>query len=153
MTTDRSLAFWVLIVLGVLLVILLLLGQSTAIMNYDLAVSMGMQESEQEVGKVGIAWAKGFAFGDTIFYIPLLTAGIIGLLVRKPWGFFLMFAAMAVTIYWPIVSLYTVLIERNAIALEPDKYISYMVILPLVCLYGVFGMWHLYLNRNNYLNE
>jgi len=150
MIMNRGFGFWFLISIGILLVIMLLLGQVTAIFNYDLAVSIGMQESEEEVGKVGIAWAKGFAFGDAIFYIPILTAGIIGLLMRKPWGLFSMFAAMAVTVYWPIVSLYTIFIERTAITLTPDKYISYATVLPLIALYGLFGMWHLFKHKHEY---
>ena len=48
--------------------------------DYDLTVSLGLQESVEEVSEVGVAWAKGFAFGDTIIYLPLLLIGIIGLL-------------------------------------------------------------------------
>ena len=150
MTKNRGFGFWILISIGILLVIIFLLGQTTAILNYDLAVSIGMQESEEEVGKVGIAWAKGFAFGDTIFYIPILIVGITGLLMRKPWGLFSMFAGMSVTVYWPIVSLYTIFVEKTAITLTPDKYISYAIILPLIALYGLFGMWHLFNNKNEY---
>ena len=39
-------------------------GQTLAVFNYDLVVAIGMQESEEEIGKVGIAFAKGFGFGD-----------------------------------------------------------------------------------------
>jgi hypothetical protein len=150
MTKNRGFGFWLLISIGMLLTIMLLVGQTSALFSYDQAVSIGMQESEEEVGKVGIAWAKGFAFGDTIFYVPLLIVGIIGLLKRKLWGLFSMFGSMAITVYWPVVSLYTIFIERTAITLTPDKYISYATILPLIALYGLFGMWYLFHNKNEY---
>ena len=140
-----------LIGIGMLLAVVFLLGQTTAVIDYELAVSIGMQESETEVGKVGIAWAKGFAFGDTLFYIPILIAGIIGLLIGRPWGFFSMFAAMAITVYWPIVSLCAIFIDRTAINLTPEKQLSYGIILPLIALYGLVGIWHLYNNRDGYL--
>ena len=151
MAKNRGFGFWVLITVGTVLAIILLLGQSTALFNYDLAISIGLQESEEEVGKVGIAWAKGFAFGDTMFYIPILIAGIIGLLLKKDWGLFSMFAAMTITTYWPVVSLYAVFIEINAIALTPAKYTSYAIMLPLIALYGLFGMWYLFKHKHAYL--
>ena len=120
MTKNRGFGFWLLISIGVLLTIMLLIGQTSALFSYDQAVAIGMQESEEEVGKVGIAWAKGFAFGDTIFYVSLLIVGIIGLLKRKLWGLFSMFGCMAITVYWPVVNLYTFFIERTAITLTPE---------------------------------
>ena len=53
------------------LIIMFLAGQTLGVFNYALAVSIGMQESEEEIGKVGIAFAKGFGFSDTVIYIPL----------------------------------------------------------------------------------
>ncbi|MFC1787311.1 hypothetical protein ACFLY8_04705 [Halobacteriota archaeon] len=148
MSETRNIGFWILIVIGILLTIMFLVGQTLALFNYDLTVSLGMQESEEEVGKVGIAWAKGFAFGDSIFYIPLLLAGIIGLLKRKKWGIYTMFGSLAITVYWPIVSLFAIFIERTEITLTPDKYISYSIILPLIAIYGLWGMWYLYKHKN-----
>ena len=83
-------------------------------------------------------------FGDTVIYLPLLIAGIIGLLKNKRWGKYSMFGALAISAYWPLVHLYAIFIERNAITLAPDKYILYPILLPLIVLYGMWGMWYLY---------
>ncbi|MEJ2614729.1 MAG: hypothetical protein P8Z35_07210 [Ignavibacteriaceae bacterium] len=121
----EKISFWILIGPGLLLAFLLLLGQTLALFDYDLTVEMGLQESEAEVSKVGIAFAKGFGFGDTLIYLLLLITGIIGLLRNKNWGRYSMFNALAITSYWPIVCLYAFLSDKVAITLTPDKYISY----------------------------
>ena len=115
--------------------------------HYDLTVSLGLQESEEEITKIGIAYAKGFAFGDTVFYIPLFVIGIVGLLKRKTWGLFSMVGALAVSIYWPIVHLFAIFIGRDAMNLMPKKYISFSILLPLIILYGSWGIWFLYKNK------
>jgi hypothetical protein len=152
MNETRNIGFWILISLGILLTIMLLIGQTFSLINYDSTVSLGLQESVEEVSEVGVAWAKGFAFGDTIIYLPLLLIGIIGLLKRKSWGFYSMFGALAITVYWPIVSLSTIFIGRTALNLNPDKYVSYSIILPLIAIYGLWGMWYLHKNRNKFVN-
>ena len=152
MNETRNIGFWILIGLGILLTIMLLMGQTFSLINYDLTVSLGLQESVEEVSEVGVAWAKGFAFGDTVLYLPLLLIGIIGLLKRRSWGFYSMFGALAITVYWPIVSLSTIFIGRTVLNLNPDKYVSYSIILPLITIYGLWGMWYLYKNRDKFIN-
>ncbi|MFC1771598.1 hypothetical protein ACFLZV_06910, partial [Candidatus Margulisiibacteriota bacterium] len=85
---KKNISFRILISIAILLVIFFLLGQTMALFNYDLTVKLGLQESVNEVGKIGVAYAKGFGFGDTIIYLPLLIAGIIGLLKNRKWGIF-----------------------------------------------------------------
>ena len=102
----RPFGFWLLIIVGLFLNVVFLAGQTLSLIDYNLTVSLGLQESEAEITSTGIAFAKGFAFGDTLFYIPLFVIGIIGLLKRRSWGIFPMFGALAITVYWPLVSLF-----------------------------------------------
>ena len=84
--TDKmknKIGFWILIVFGILLSLLLLCGQTLALFDYDLMVKLGLQEPKAEVGRVWIAYASGFALGDTVIYLPMLLIGIIGLLKNK----------------------------------------------------------------------
>jgi len=144
---GRSYGFWTLIIVGLLLNIMFAAGQTLALIDYDLTVSLGLQESEGEISAAGIAFAKGFAFGDTVFYMPLFVIGMIGLLKRRSWGVFSMFGALAVTVYWPAVNLFAVYAGKNTMRLNPEKYLSFSIILPLIALYGLWGMWFLYKNR------
>ncbi len=144
-----KIGFRLLIIIGVFLVVMFLIGQTTALLNYEYVVSIGMQESEQEITNVGIAFAKGFAFGDTMIYIPLFIIGAVGLLKKKSWGIFSMFGAFAITVYWPLVHLYAIYVGRDGLNLSDDKYLSYSIILPLIIIYGLWGMWYLYKNKNS----
>ena len=146
---KNKISFWILIGFGIILSLLLLCGQTLALFDYDLTVKLGLQESEKEVGAVGISYAKGFGFGDTLIYLPMLLLGIIGLLKNKKWGYFSMFGAMAITAYWPLVCLYAVLSDRAAITLTNEKYITYSILLPLITIYGLCGMLHIIKTQQN----
>lgn len=139
---DKS--FWILILIAIILVVMFLAGQTLGVFNYDLAVSIGMQESENEIGKVGIAFAKGFGFADTLIYIPLFLIGIVGLFKNRRWGKYAMFGALAITVYWPLVHLYAIFIDRIAIVLHPEKYTYYPILLSLIIIYGIWGMRYVY---------
>jgi hypothetical protein len=143
----RPFGFRFLIITGIFLCIMFLAGQTLSLIDHDLTVALGLQESEAEITKTGIAFAKGFALGDTICYLPLFAAGIIGLLRRKAWGPWAMFGALAITVYWPVVHLYAMSIGRDSMHLSSSKHLTYAVILPLIALYGLWGMWFLYRNR------
>jgi len=149
MENKKGFGFWVLIIVSIVLVVFLIIGQTLSLIDYDLALSLGLQESEKEIGKVGIAFAKGFAFGDTIFYVPLLVFGILGLLKGKKWGTVLMLGALGISIYWPIVHLYAIYIDTEAITLNPEKYISFPIVLSLIIIYGLWGIYYLYKNRRD----
>ena len=62
MNKAKDTGFWVLIIIGILLTMLLIVGQTFSLIDYELTVSLGLQESVEEVSEVGIVWAKGFAF-------------------------------------------------------------------------------------------
>jgi hypothetical protein len=147
MKEMRGSGFWFLTVTALLLIALMLVGQTGSLFDYDFTVSLGLQESVGEITDVGVAWAVGSAFGDTVFYLPLFIAGVAGLLKRKGWGVFCMFGALAVTVYWPVVSLYAIYAGRDVLALSDEKYVSYSILLPLIALYGLWGMTFLYRNR------
>lgn len=144
---KRTKSFYILIYVGIIINLMLILGQTLALIDFDFVVRAGLQDSEEEVGKVGVAFAKGVGFIDTLFYIPLFIFGISGLLKNKSWGGYCMFGALAITSYWPIFHLFTYFTERTAIVLSPEKYIAYPILLSVVTIYGLWGMWYVYKNR------
>ncbi len=146
---DRTTGFWFLIGFGVLLNLIYVLGQTMAVINYDFAVSIGLQEPVNEITEIGVALNKGFGLGDTVFYIPLFVVGIIGLLQRTTLGLFAMLGAMAVTVYWPVVALSTVIFAIGAPGWHFTDYTSYSILLSLIALYGIWGFLFLYKNREN----
>ena len=147
MSKKRGFGFWTLILTSILLSLFLVVGQTFSLFNYEAAVAFGLQESVEEVTQVGIAFAKGFAFADTIAYIPLLLLGIIGLLKRTKWGIYALFASCAISVYWPLVHLYAIHVGKSVIILHPEKYVSFPITLSIIILYGLWGMWYLYNNQ------
>ena len=144
MANKRNFSFKILIITSILLMLFLISGQTFSLINYEAAVGLGLQESAEEVTEVGIAFAKGFAFADTIAYIPLMLIGVIGLLKRTKWGAHAMFASCAISVYWPLVHLYAIYVGIGVITLHPEKYVSFPIILSLIIIYGLWGMWYLY---------
>ena len=147
---HRGTGFWFLIIVSIILCIFYLAGQTFSLINYEKTVEWGLQESVEEITSIGIPWIKGFAFADTVIYIPLLLAGIIGLVKRKTWGYFCLFGSLAISVYWPLVNLFAVYAGKDVMPLHPDKYLSYSILLPLISIYGLWGMVYLYKNRNLY---
>ena len=142
-----KMGYWFLITFSSVLLLFLIVGQSFALINYNYVVSIGLQESIEEVTKIGIAWLKAFAIGDTLAYIPLLLAGIIGMIKKRKWGYISMFASLAISVYWPVVNLSAIYLAKNDINLNADKYVSFSIILPIIAIYGLWGMFYLYKNH------
>ena len=153
MSNKRTAGFWVVMIVGILLLLMLILGQMMSFINYDFTVSIGLQESKDIIGEMGIAVNKGFGVGDTIIYIPLLVFGLMGLWFRKMWGVYTMVSALAITAYWPMVSIFLLLYARGTTGFNFTDFAPYTIVLILITLYGLWGLWYLYKNRKILVNE
>jgi hypothetical protein len=141
--TDRGISYWIVQVPGWVLLFYLLYAQAIPAFDYQLGVRMGTQESAETVTEVGTAFWYGFSFGDLIIYIPFLAAGLIGQWLARPWGRVVLGAALGVTVYWPVVCLATVVSARSAAGWSLPNENDYWIALPLIALWGAFGLWHL----------
>ena len=153
MANKRTVGFWVLMILGIFFLLMLLLGQMMAFINYDFAVSIGLQESKDVVGETGVAANKGFGVGDTIIYLPLLVIGLVGLWLRKTWGLFAMTGALGITAYWPMVCIFFLLFAKGSPGFNFTSYASYAILLTAFTVYGLWGLWYLYRNRKTLVDE
>eukprot|EP00563_Minutocellus_polymorphus_P020674 CAMPEP_0197732740 /NCGR_PEP_ID=MMETSP1434-20131217/41661_1 /TAXON_ID=265543 /ORGANISM="Minutocellus polymorphus, Strain CCMP3303" /LENGTH=90 /DNA_ID=CAMNT_0043320005 /DNA_START=66 /DNA_END=334 /DNA_ORIENTATION=+ len=75
---------------------------------------MGTQDSVDVVTEVGVAFWKGFALADLIFYIPLLGYALATYDERKETNKAYLAAALGITVYWPIVCLKAAISVRGA---------------------------------------
>jgi len=139
---TRGIGFWMVQIPGWLLLVYLIYAQAIAAFDYDVGVTMGTQESAEQIREVGVAFWYGFAFGDLVTYIPLLAAGLIGLWRARYWGRVLMGAALGITIYWPIVCLSAIVAARGASGWALGDETAYWVILPVTTLWAAWGLWH-----------
>jgi hypothetical protein len=141
---KRAIGFWILMIFGIFMLIMLLIGQMMSFINYEFTVSIGLQESVDVISEMGVAINKGFGVGDTIIYIPLLIIGLIGIWFGKNWGILAMAGALGITAYWPMVSIFFLLFARDLPGFNFTDYTSYTILLTAFILYGLWGLGYLY---------
>lgn len=152
MEQKRSAGFWWVVVPGIFLLVVLVLGQTMAFIDYDFTISIGLQEPVSQVTEMGVAVNKGFGVGDTVVYLPLLVFGLIGLWLRKPWGVFAMAGALAITAYWPVVSMFLLLFARSVPGFNFTHFLLYGIILSLITVYGAAGFFYLFKHRKEFIS-
>lgn len=143
MIDTRPFAFWVITSFLSLSLVLLLMGQTMAIINYDFAVQLGLQEDIKDVGDFGVQVNRAFGVGDTIVYIPLIAISIIGLILRKRWSLLTAAAAMGISAYWAttIVFMLIFLPGTPGYFLEPG--VEYWLFMAAFIIFGVWGLLYL----------
>ena len=145
MIKKRCISFWIFEIFLLVSLFLLLLGQTTAIFNYDLAVSLGLQESVDDVGEFGVQLNRAFGVGDTLIYIPLIVSSIIGLSLKKKWSLITTAAVMGISVYWATTSVFLLefFIGVPNYNFIPD--ISYWMVIATYIISGVWGLLYLIL--------
>lgn len=140
---KRDVHYWLIQVPGWLLLFYLLYAQAIPAISYETGVAMGTQEPAEVVSEVGVAFWYGFALGDLVTYIPLLVIGLVGHWGGKHWGQISLAAALGITVYWPLVCLSVVVAAREASGWNLVDEVPYWIVLPLIALWGAFGLWRL----------
>ena len=142
-TINRSPAFWLIIIFLSIALMLLLLGQALAIINYDLAVQLGLQESINEVGSYGVQVNRAFGAADTLVYIPLIAASITGLISRKRWSLLTTAAVMGISIYWATTIAFMLTFLENTPGYHLQPGLEYVFFLAIFILLGTWGLLYL----------
>jgi hypothetical protein len=144
--TVSGIAFWMIQIPGWTLFAYLLVAQCTAAVNYSLGVRIGTQEPAEHVTQVGVAFWKGYAGADLVFYTPLLGVALVGHFLRTSWAEISLAAAFGITVYWPIACLLTVRAASGAKGWYLPKEAQYWVVLPIITLWGTVGLFLLLLS-------
>jgi hypothetical protein len=134
-------AHWLVQGPGWLLFLYLVFAQAIPAFDYQLGIDMGTQEPATRISEVGVAFWKGFAWGDLLVYIPLLGLGLSGHARGRRWGIPTLAAALGITIYWPLVCLAAVVAARGAQGWHLDDETAYWVVLPLIAAWGAIALW------------
>ena len=153
MQNKKSVGYLFLMIIGLLILVILFLGQMMSFIDYDFTVSIGLQEAVEIVGEMGVAVNKGFGVGDTIIYTPLLLFGLLGLWFKRKWGVVSMIGALAITAYWPVVSIFIIFFGVGVPGFNFTDFTSYVIVLTLISLYGIWGIWFIYKNQNLFINN
>ena len=133
-------AFWIIQIPGWALFVYLAVAQCTAAVSYTLGVRMGTQEPAVQVTEVGVAFWKGYAGADLVFYTPLLGLGLIGHATGAAWSSLVLGAALGITVYWPIACLWAVRAARGAAGWTLPKERQYWIVLPIIAIWGLIAL-------------
>lgn len=98
--SGRSIGFWVIFVFLAVSVVLMLVGQTLGVFNYELAAKMGLQEKSEEMTDFGVQVNRAFGAADTVVYIPLMVVSMIGLCLRRRWSLLTTAAFFGASAYW-----------------------------------------------------
>jgi hypothetical protein len=139
--TKRPPAFWIIIVFLALSVILMLLGQTMSVFHYDLTVRLGLQESPEQVGVFGVQVNRAFGAGDTVVYIPLIIASLVGLWRKKRWSLLTTASVAGVSAYWTVTVGFMMAFLTGV---SGYSYVPGLEIWLFVGSYLLFGVWCLF---------
>ena len=131
---------WIIQVPGWVFLTYLVVAQCASAISYSLGIRMGTQEPAERITEVGVAFFKGFAGADLVFYVPLLACALTGHALGTSWADLTLAAALGITIYWPIVCLWAVAAARGAQGWALPKERQYRIVLPLISLWGVLAL-------------
>lgn len=140
---KRPAAFWVITGYLSAAVILLLMGQTMALVDYDRAVQLGFQESITEVGKYGVQINRAFGASDTIVYIPLIALSIIGLILKKRWSLITTAAVMGVSAYWATTIAFMLIFLPGTPGYTLEPGMEYWFFMAAFISFGVCGLFYL----------
>ena len=140
---GRPAAFWVFLIIFLISVLLLVSGQTMAVLDYELAVALGMQEDVREISEFGVAVNRGFGVGDTLIYIPLIVLSIVGLILRKRWALITSAAVMGISAYWTATSAFLFWFLEGVPNYIFDPGVEYWWIMGFYFLFGLWGLWYL----------
>ena len=141
MSNDKQMyAYWIFIIFLAISIILMLVGQTMSVFNYDLTVKWGLQESLADVGEFGVQVNRSIGASDTIVYVPLLLASLIGLLKKKRWSLLMTAATAGVSAYWSTTILFIFLFSPGSQGYNYNPPVDIWI---FVLAYLVFGVWGL----------
>lgn len=142
---PRPLAFWVFTVFMALSVPLLLAGQTISVFYYDLTVRLGLQESVSQVSQFGVEVNRAFGAGDTLVYIPLLIASLVGLWFKKEWALVTTSAVAGVSAYWSSTIIFMFLFLPGTSGYNYTPGLDIWLFVGAYLLFGVWGFFYLLL--------
>lgn len=140
---KRSFVFWVFTVLLAASIVLMLMGQTVAVFNYDLAVELGMQESMEAVGQMGVQVNRSIGAGDTVVYVPLLIVSLVGLFRRKRWVLVTTGAVCGISAYWSITATFIFLFSPESPGYRYVPPVEVWIFVGAYLLLGIAGLFYL----------
>lgn len=143
--TKRPAAFWIIVVFLVLSMVMLVMGQTTAVFDYDFAVQLQLQEGAEDISEYGVQVNRAFGVGDTLVYLVLMFASVVGLILRKRWSLFTTAAVMGISAYWAVVCIFMLGFLEGVPGYYLVPGVEYWFIMGIYMVFGVWGLLYLML--------
>lgn len=140
---KRPMSFWIITVFLFISLVLLLAGQTMAIIDYDFAVQLGLQEDVKDVGEYGVQLNRAFGAGDTIIYIPLIALSLIGLVFKKRWSIITTAAVMGISAYWATTVIFMLLFFVGVPGYYLEPGLVYWLFMAVFIIFGIGGLLYL----------
>jgi hypothetical protein len=149
---KRPVAFWVIAVFLIVSMVLLVMGQTMAIFNYEFAVELRLQEDKKEVGEFGVQINRAFGAGDTLVYIPLIAISLVGLFLKKRWSLITTAAVMGISAYWATVVAFMLVFLPGVPNYNLLPGPGYWLFIGAYIIFGVCGVVYLIFRGDNLTN-
>jgi hypothetical protein len=150
-STESSLVgVKVIIVFHLISLLLWLVGQTGAVIAYDVVAEWGIQDPRNLLDPAIVEVNRGIGLADTLVMLPLHAVAAIGLVKGRFYGVVASWLVFGMTVYWPTVfwcSQY--FYGRAGVTHNPTQ--AAAVILPgIMMLVAVWGTWYLAKNRKRF---
>lgn len=149
--SNHSITFWIITIFLFLSLLLLLLGQTMAIIDYELAVSWGLQESVKDIGEFGVQINRAFGLSDTLVYIPLIILSLFGLFLKKRWALFTSAAVMGISTYWATTAAFIFYFLADVPGYDFIPGIEYWFVIAFYIIFGGWGLVYIIFRGNKLL--
>lgn len=123
---------------AVLLTFLAWLMQAYSLLDWETAVSLGLQNSSFNGDESDIAWAtkeRGEAIADLIWPLPLSILAFVGLLKERFFGLVSSLMLFGICVYFPLFYLFQLWDTH------PETVLGAIFLWALPSLLGILGIW------------
>ena len=123
---------------ALVLILLAWVMQAFSILNWEMAVEMGLQNSSFKADEIEIVKAtkeRGEAIADLLWPLPLTLIAIVGITKRKLYGFVAAMMDFAICIYFPLFYVFQ-LWNSNI-----ETAIAAIILWAIPSILGIIGLW------------
>jgi hypothetical protein len=132
-------------------IILMLVGQTLGVYDYELAARLGLQENPEEMTAFGVQVNRAFGAADTVVYIPLMVVSMVGLRLRRRWSLLTTAAFFGASAYWTVTVAFILIFLPGVPGYSnvPDPEIWLFIAVYLAV--GAFGLLYLVVREEELL--
>lgn len=149
MINQKNVTLGIKLIIGFLILnlIIFIIGQGGAVVAYDFAARLGLQEVRETIDPVIVVVNRGIGLADFLIGVPLFLLAIIGLWRLRFFGAVFSWMILGISLYWPTVawakqSFYI----QASVKCEPFNAGTHGV-LAFVFIVSVWASWYLFKNR------